>query len=124
MDHTLVVDRQGRLYVGGCNTFGQLGIDGKVAGKRPYKRIEFFDGIQTKAKRAQGGMNFSVVLSQSGQLYSTGLAENGRLGLGSIMSRQVSEFTLLKFFTDIPLKVEDFCVGGKNVLAWSEKEAL
>lgn len=52
MDHTLVVDKEGRLYVGGSNAFGQLGIEGKVGSKRDYKRVEFFDGVQTKAKSA------------------------------------------------------------------------
>ena len=52
MDHTLVVDKEGCLFVGGSNDHGQLGIVEGLDKERPYKHVEFFDGEERRVKSA------------------------------------------------------------------------
>ena len=127
MDHTLVIDKVGRLFAGGNNKFGQLGISLKLESGKGYDHVMPFDGTQIKLKDAQGGMNFSVLLTEKGDVYSSGMAEHGRLGLGKINGQSISEFRKLEHFyskKDGPIRVEQICVGGKNVLAWTDKEYM
>ena len=48
----------------------------------PIARITEF-GQENKAVKVACGDNFTVVLSQTGQLYSFGKGSHGRLGLGA-----------------------------------------
>lgn len=69
-------------------------------------------------------MNFSVLLTASGKVFSSGMADNGRLGLGELNSRYVTGFKEVEYFSKNTIEVKEISVGGRNVLAWTEKEAF
>lgn len=95
-EHTLAVDEMGRLFSAGNNTKGQLGVLQRNAeDNQAYFCSDIFTNKEKKVKIAKASMNFSVVLTESGELYASGLSANGRLGISNRhnLGSKVLEFT-------------------------------
>lgn len=81
-EYAIALSTVGKVYVWGNNEQGQLGIgysEGSQFVKKPstvnaFRRIEL--------KYISAGPFHSAFLAENGELYMTGNAENGRLGLG------------------------------------------
>jgi alpha-tubulin suppressor-like RCC1 family protein len=64
-------------------------------------------------------MNFSMVLTEDGNLYVAGSTADGRLGLGKTDKSQMRDFKRLEWFTKNSVQIGDVSVGGKHCLATS-----
>lgn len=64
-------------------------------------------------------MNFSLVLTNEGRLFSSGLATNGRLGLGMKVGHAVFGFTELDCFkrNGYFIPIHDISVRAKHCIA-------
>ncbi|KAF8327774.1 regulator of chromosome condensation 1/beta-lactamase-inhibitor protein II [Cantharellus anzutake] len=82
--HTLLIDDAGDLWTAGINTLGQCGHP-------PRPEVTSFKKVSgpwlkttppDKVVAASAGITFSIVLTESGKVYSFGSAEMGQLGNG------------------------------------------
>jgi alpha-tubulin suppressor-like RCC1 family protein len=91
--HTLAVTTRGDVYAWGANNYGQLGL-GYFTSSAPYgiatpQKIETLspggDIFDTSGAVTQlvTGSDFTVALTESGDIYSWGSGFNGDLGIGS-----------------------------------------
>jgi hypothetical protein len=76
--HILLLDDRGRVWSGGDNSFGQLGVNAAVSGSRPLSVIGALEGMLMR-DIVCGGWH-SLVLSQEGDVYSFGRNDHGQLG--------------------------------------------
>ena len=114
LDHTLVVDQDGALFSAGNSQNGQLGMM-----KRSGEKYFFIKDMERiKIKKAAAGNNFSIILSESGDLYSCGLNKDGRLGLEDLGGKHIQyEFTKLTWFAKKAIHIGDVAVGGRHAIA-------
>lgn len=102
MDHTLVLDVEGAVYSSGNGRYGQLGINPSYIFKdeesRPYIIVETFNKERRPCKKIAAGREFSVALSEKGQVYTCGLASHGRLGHQDA-KRPICEFKPILWFS-------------------------
>ena len=83
------------------------------------------DYLKDKVKKVSAGKEYSVLLTESGTVYSCGTNKFSRLGLGYKMVdvEKVSKFTVLEFFVRKKIKIIDIAAGGRHCLAVSEGNA-
>jgi hypothetical protein len=78
VDTTFFIAKDYSIYVCGCNTAGQLGIGTQFNRKQPT-RLNRFAGILTAAQdrihSIAGGRDFTVFLTQAGDVYITGYSQ-------------------------------------------------
>lgn len=107
-NHTFVLFDSGKLYASGDNRYGQLGL--KYTDERTLlylssfvttTRYAFAEVINapTNIKSIVCGRNHSVILTNTGELYTCGANGNGQLGTGDKTNR--NEFT--KITTPYPI---------------------
>lgn len=125
-DHTLVIDKNGLTYATGSNVNGQLGFEPTELdpdSDTPYVHIDYLKG---KVKKVSAGKEFSVLLTEAGEVYSCGLNTFSRLGLGYKMvdTERVARFTQIDFFKRNKIKIKDIVAGGRHCLAKSEGNPL
>lgn len=128
--HMLAIKENGEVLAWGLNNYGQLGINtasttgSNAQFKRLYavnvkKSIEITDenGTTTNQlvnldniKQVSGGTDFSVVLTNEGEVYCFGLGTNGQIGNG------VAANTLVPTKTDIE-DVQKIDAGGLQAIA-------
>lgn len=79
-EHNIAITSRGEMYAWGFNTFGELGIGTKQNYNSPTRVI-----LPTKdpIKDIQCGVHHSVVLTESGKLYTCGSNSDGALGFGN-----------------------------------------
>ncbi|KAI6149944.1 regulator of chromosome condensation 1/beta-lactamase-inhibitor protein II [Pisolithus tinctorius] len=81
--HSLLVDSTGQAWSAGANNFGQCGhaISPLVAS---FKAIDgpYLDGHRQRVVKAAAGITFSILLTESGRVFSFGSGEKGQLGNG------------------------------------------
>lgn len=77
--HCLMLTDTGDVYACGDNVCGQCGIGNKKENISVPKKVD----IGTSVKSIACGDEFSLLLTESGQLFSCGSPENGQLGHGS-----------------------------------------
>jgi alpha-tubulin suppressor-like RCC1 family protein len=82
--HAAAVTETGAVFIWGKEDYGMLGV-GQTSDIQTPKRIDFFDSIP--ALRVSCGGWHTVVVTKSGECYSFGRGEYGRLGLGDTRSR-------------------------------------
>jgi len=84
-DHSLAIDNNGRLYAFGSNAYGQIG-DGTNNNRLSPVLI---DQIDTQWIYVSAGHDFSMAISDDGELYCWGNNEYSQLGTGDIVLRNV-----------------------------------
>lgn len=77
--HSLFLDQQGGLYSCGCASHGALGHGDGQSQMFPMKVMEFVDN-NIKIMQMSAGVDMSMVVTTTGEVYSWGKADGGRLG--------------------------------------------
>lgn len=79
--HSFGVDKEGKAYAWGLNTYGQCGNDDpsveEVPSVAPIKALE-----DIKIQDIQGGEHHTIALTKDGKLYAFGRSDSHQLGLG------------------------------------------
>ena len=113
----ILLDKTGTAYAWGRGNYGELGHgDVQVISKPQQISVRNVEsGAKQTIVRIACGMNHSMFLTESSDLYACGCAEFGRLGLGRRRNSTVTTPTLIKAFP--PVRHEEKTVA-------SSKEAL
>lgn len=86
-NHALMLRADGRLLGWGDNQYGQLGL-GKDAEKKYNSPIEItFFKDKAPVKQVVCYEDASMILLEDGKIYTCGKGDNGRLGVGSLVSK-------------------------------------
>ncbi len=108
--HSLFLDNQGYLYSCGTGVTGCLG-HGDNQSLRVPMRIKDFDDRHVKIIQMSAGVDMSMAVSSTGDVYAWGKTDGGRLGLGTEKSR-VNVPTKVKVVSDgRPVKAVDVECG-------------
>jgi len=94
--HSLVLTASGHLFSFGYGDNGQLGLKNTDNQKKPTLVADFGD---IKIRKISAGNFHSLVQTERGDIYATGLNKDGQLGLGSTKSK--TSFTYLSCFAGI-----------------------
>jgi len=79
--HSILLDDQGGLYTFGAGNSGALGHGDHISQSYPVKVMEFVnEGV--KIMQMSAGVDISMAVSTTGDVYSWGKTEGGRNGLG------------------------------------------
>lgn len=110
-EHSVLVTGNGKLYVFGSNTYGQLGMS-------PGNVISIPTCVKAlkseKIKLAACGRNHTLVSTVQGKVYSSGLNSEGQLGLGDTTER--SGFHEISFFSS-QYKIKHLSAGSNTSAA-------
>ncbi|EGN96958.1 hypothetical protein SERLA73DRAFT_185217 [Serpula lacrymans var. lacrymans S7.3] len=81
--HSLLVDSEGQVWSAGINNHGQCGHS-VCAQVSTFKLVDgpFHNGARERVIKAAAGITFSVVLTESGKVFTFGSGEKGQLGNG------------------------------------------
>lgn len=79
--HSLLLDDHGAVYSCGAGSGGALGHRDKLSQMFPC-RVTFFDDQQIRIQQMSAGVDISMVVASTGEVYSWGKTDNGRIGLG------------------------------------------
>eukprot|EP00903_Cladosiphon_okamuranus_P005550 g5526.t1 len=82
--HAAVLTDCGEIFTWGRGGFGRLGHGNREGSESP-KRIEALEGIP--CVQVACGFAYTAAVTASGELYTWGAGENGRLGLGDVEDR-------------------------------------
>ncbi|KAF8888101.1 RCC1/BLIP-II [Infundibulicybe gibba] len=87
-NHTLLVGSDGNVWTAGANTLGQCGhsVCPEVTSFKLVHGISH-GGNKEHVIKAAAGVTFSIVLTESGKVFSFGSAEKGQLGNGTTGER-------------------------------------
>eukprot|EP01080_Neovahlkampfia_damariscottae_P009960 gene9960-2279_t len=88
-----VIDTIGRLFAGGYNSNGKLGLGNTVTLITTPTQVTFESPEIPRIVHALGGYKHSIILSETGQVYSSGWNNYGQLGIGSSTSK--TKFVLI-----------------------------
>ena len=77
--HTLLCDKEGRLFATGWNKAGQLGL-GHTEVVTVFTKVDMSDEITSMT----AGWDFSLILSASGEVFACGSNSFGQLGSARI----------------------------------------
>ncbi|MDR2099834.1 MAG: hypothetical protein LBP40_03275 [Campylobacteraceae bacterium] len=110
IDYSLALSYEGRVYVAGNSSYGQLGLGGSSRGFR-----EASDLSDKNITYIAAGSIHSFAISDEGKVYTAGYNEYGQLGLGDNNNRDI--FTEI---TDLRDKnITAIAVGGLHTIALS-----
>lgn len=108
--HSLLLDNEGHVYSCGAGVTGCLGHGDNQSHMVPM-RIKDFDERGVKIMQMSAGVDMSMVVSSTGDVYSWGKTDGGRIGLRSAQSR-VTVPTKVKVVSDgKPIKAVDVECG-------------
>lgn len=79
--HSMVLDEHGGLFTFGSGASGALGHGDTVGQEFPVKVIEF-ENNNIRIHQMSAGVDMSMAVDTSGNVYAWGKASDGRLGLG------------------------------------------
>ena len=105
--HSLALSGSGKLYAFGFGDNGQLGLK-NTDNQRTPQWVGDFDGVRITGISA--GNFHSIVQTDKGDLYSTGLNRDGQLGLGHNKSK--TSFSYISCFLGV--NVSKFMAGGNH----------
>ncbi|KAI5116931.1 hypothetical protein M0805_005564 [Coniferiporia weirii] len=81
--HTLLVGSNGDVWTAGANTLGQCGQPScPEVSSFTLVRGPWPGGVKEKIVKVGAGVNFSILLAESGKVYAVGSGEHGQLGNG------------------------------------------
>eukprot|EP01062_Namystynia_karyoxenos_P073521 TRINITY_DN70321_c0_g1_i1.p1 TRINITY_DN70321_c0_g1~~TRINITY_DN70321_c0_g1_i1.p1 ORF type:complete len:1679 (+),score=468.58 TRINITY_DN70321_c0_g1_i1:101-5038(+) len=108
--HSFAITRQGELLAAGRNTEGQLGL-GHCDSQSSFAAVDSIGGHEVV--RVSCGGRFTFALTADGRVFSTGLNEDGQLGLSTVES--MTSFTEVDSLSEY--EVGDIACGGHHVFA-------
>lgn len=79
--HSLLLDEHGSVYSFGAGSGGALGHCDKLSQMFPC-RIAYFDDYKLRIQQISAGVDISMAVTSTGEVYSWGKTDNGRIGLG------------------------------------------
>ena len=108
--HSLLLDDHGNLYSCGAGITGCLGHGDHQSHMVPM-RIKDFDDRGIQIVQMSAGVDMSMAVSSTGDVYAWGKTDGGRIGLGTTQARIASP-TKVKLFSDgNPIKAVDVECG-------------
>jgi alpha-tubulin suppressor-like RCC1 family protein len=116
-NHVLAIDRTGRVWAWGANTFGQLGNNAFVSQRTPVSIL----GATKTFCHISGGVSHSLGIDKNGRAWAWGQGANGGLGNNSTANvcTPVSVLGAVKTFCKIS-GGQNFSVAiDKNGRAWA-----
>jgi len=108
-EHTLVLTADGNVYSFGNGASGQLG-HGNTASQDVPTLIEYFETNSITATAVSAGGEYSLVLSDDGDVYAFGRGTEGQLGLGGSTS------------VSTPTKITDTAFDAETIVSISAGE--
>ena len=111
--HTAIITEDGNLYSFGSNDYGQLGLGDNTNRDRPIL-VTVPDGLKVKVVSCGG--NYTMIITEDGNLYSFGYNTFGQLGLGDNTEKD------RPILVTVPdgLKVKDVSCGGNHTVIMME----
>lgn len=101
LNHTSAIVKDShryRLFMWGSNEYGQLGTKSESLIETLPKEIEFDESIHS----VELGVNYSILLTKEGKIYTCGDNSEGQLGIGNLASN--GELQLVKSLHGIKIK--------------------
>lgn len=89
MNNTFVIGSNGKVYGAGSDVYGQLGDGKNTATVSTPATMQVFDGSQLRAAQVVTGYGTTIVLSDTGKIYSMGHNNYGQLGIGTTTNTNV-----------------------------------
>jgi len=120
--HTVVLTEEGNVFTWGwggsfMSGAGALGLGSMESKKRPEK-VLFGGGDEVKLAKVATGKNHVMALGVSGEIWSWGRGENGRLGNGG--NSDQLEPCPVDFFLDLDIVCKDIACGNSFTLALTD----
>mmetsp|Transcript_25517 Transcript_25517/g.55214 ORF Transcript_25517/g.55214 Transcript_25517/m.55214 type:complete len:724 (+) Transcript_25517:401-2572(+) len=81
--HSMLLDHRGDLYTFGSGTAGALGHGDLLRQEYPLK-VQEFSQNNVKVINMSAGVDISMAVSSTGDVYSWGKTDGGRIGLGAV----------------------------------------
>jgi len=82
--HAAALTKDGRIYMMGDNTFGQLGLGSTESlNSGAPSLLYYLRNNEIIINQVECGANHTIALSKNGEVYVWGIGESGRLGLGN-----------------------------------------
>ena len=79
--HTILIDENGGVWTAGYNYYGQLGRDDNTGSEKPNAEFKKVDGLENvKIVSAAGGTSHTILLDDSGNVWTAGSSTYGELG--------------------------------------------
>ncbi len=119
----LLLADDGSVFSFGDNTYGQLGHGDKVERFEPT-RIEHDSLSGVKIVDVQAGEEFSILLSDSGNVYVMGNNNNGYLGIGSTTPGELLVPTKLTHSNLDGYKISQIATGGDHTFLLADNDTL
>jgi alpha-tubulin suppressor-like RCC1 family protein len=113
--HSVFWSNEGLMYVCGKGEYGRLGTGSESSTPIP-RRVDIPGDV--KVVSASAGGSHTLILSQSGTVYSVGRGDDGRLGLGPVANPKVSVPALVPLEAPgrYALKATEVKAGGAHSL--------
>ncbi|KAJ3767182.1 regulator of chromosome condensation 1/beta-lactamase-inhibitor protein II [Lentinula raphanica] len=113
-NHTLLVGSDGQVWTAGANSLGQCGHSPCPEVTR-FKAVSGFhqDGSE-HAIKVSAGVSFSLVLTETGKVFSFGSGEKGQLGNGSTGERITTGNKVAFDIIDTPQYIKE--LDGKKII--------
>ncbi|KAF9570613.1 hypothetical protein EC968_001638 [Mortierella alpina] len=123
--HSFAIDKDGKAFAWGLNTYGQCGNEDPAAENIPS--VAPIAALQDEyIVDIQGGEHHTIALTKTGALYGFGRSDSHQLGLGYTEAPGLEESTSHKKAIRKPTKIpglptiKAISVGGNHTLALSE----
>lgn len=121
--HSVIIKNNGEIYIAGSNDYGQSGMGSnntgyyyeftKMSGRSAYSTAKSFKVI----KKIACGHHHTCILNNVGDLYITGINDNGQVGTGTTT-------TPIWDFTKVLTNVKDVYCGYYNTFAIKNDNTL
>ena len=80
-NHTILIDENGGVWTAGCNQYGELGRSDNVGATTANAEFKKADGLENvKIVSAAGGTAHTILLDESGNVWTAGTSNYGVLG--------------------------------------------
>ena len=109
--HLTMLDTEGCVWSAGDNSYGQAGIGSTGATKVPTQMIDKDGNILYGVKEIATGRLHTVILKESGEVWTTGYNECGQLGNGTATTSATTKITQVK------INADEFVEDAKHITA-------
>ena len=139
-EHNLVVGSDGRVFTWGNGASGQLGHDPNQLGNfpqraqlRPVHSLSGYEATMQPIMQAAAGGYHNMALNMAGEVYTWGIATDGRLGYGETAIKRLGvgeggkdmcypSAGIVPYFLTSKLRVSQVACGHSHSLAIAEGE--
>eukprot|EP00299_Pterocystis_sp_00344_P015996 c8002_g1_i4.p1 GENE.c8002_g1_i4~~c8002_g1_i4.p1 ORF type:complete len:245 (+),score=48.93 c8002_g1_i4:636-1370(+) len=118
--HSVLLDKQGKVYTAGFNFYGQLGL----GNTSPNTQIGVIPSLaRENMVMAAAGAHHTLLLTENGEVFSFGCNLNGELGLGSTTTE--SYVTIPNLVSSLlGVRIVKIACGAHHSVAVSDKGQL